>query len=57
MKWFLIAVLAAIPLILALISLIPGVQDEDEVIRDWCEVCPRWSECNGVDEECPWRCE
>lgn len=57
MKWFLIAVLAAIPLILALISLIPGAQDKDEVIRDWCEVCPRWSECNGVDEECPWRCE
>lgn len=56
MKWFLIAVLAAIPLILALISLIPGAQDDDEVIRDWCEVCPRWSECNGVDEECPWRC-
>lgn len=20
-----------------------------------CEGCARWSECNGVDEECPWR--
>ena len=56
MKWFLIAALAAVPLILTLISLIPGAQDENEAIRDWCEVCPRWSECNGVDEECPWSC-
>ena len=57
MKWFLIAVLAAMPLIPALVSLIPGAGNEDEVMRNWCEVCPRWSECNGVDEECPWRCE
>lgn len=20
-----------------------------------CETCVRWTECNGVDEECPWR--
>ena len=20
-----------------------------------CETCPRWSECYGVDEQCPWR--
>lgn len=57
MKWFLIAVLAAMPMISALVSLIPGVRKENEVMRDWCEVCLRWSECNGVDEECPWRCE
>lgn len=57
MKWLMFAVLAAIILIPALVSLIPGAGNEDEVMRNWCEVCPRWSECNGVDKECPWRCE
>lgn len=55
MKWLMFAVLAAIILIPALVSLIPGARDEEEAMRNWCEVCPRWSECNGVDEECPWR--
>ena len=50
MKWFLIAALAAVPLIPALVSLIPGARKDDEVMRDWCEVCTRWSECNGVDD-------
>ena len=27
-------------------------QEEQE---DPCEKCLRWSECNGVDEDCPWR--
>ena len=54
-KWSLIAVLAAMPLIPALVSLIPGAQKDDEVMRDWCEVCTRWSECNGVDDQCPWK--
>ena len=55
MKWSLIAVLAAMPLIPALVSLIPGTRNEVEVMRDWCEVCPRWPECNGVDDQCPWK--
>ena len=54
-KWFLIAALAAVPLIPALVSLIPGARKDDEVMRDWCEVCTRWSECNGVDDQCPWK--
>ena len=54
-KWFLIAVLAAMPLVPALVSLIPGARKDDEVMRDWCEVCTRWSECNGVDDQCPWK--
>ena len=53
-KWFLIAVLAAMPLIPALVSLIPNARKDDEVMRDWCEVCTRWPECNGVDDQCPW---
>lgn len=23
--------------------------------RQPCSSCPRWEECNGVDEMCPWR--
>lgn len=23
--------------------------------KDPCEKCVRWGECNGVDEDCPWR--
>ena len=29
-------------------------QEEQE---DPCSWCLRWSECNGVDEDCPWRAE
>lgn len=25
--------------------------------HDPCDSCLRWSECNGVDEGCPWRAE
>ena len=55
MKWFLIAVLAAMPLIPALVSLIPSAQNEGEVMPDCCEGCTRWSECNGVDDQCTWK--
>lgn len=55
MKWLMFAVLAAIMLIPAPVSLIPGARDEDEITRNRCDVCTRWSECNGVDEECPWK--
>ena len=55
MKRSLIAALAAMPLISTLVSLIPGARKDDEVMRDWCEVCPRWAECNGVDDQCPWK--
>ena len=23
--------------------------------EDPCVDCPRWGECNGVDDQCPWR--
>lgn len=23
--------------------------------EDPCTDCPRWEECNGVDDQCPWR--
>lgn len=32
-----------------------ALRHPDDVDKDYCEVCTRWSECNGVDEECPWR--
>ena len=28
---------------------------DKETNQSYCEVCVRWSECNGVDESCPWR--
>lgn len=28
-------------------------QEEQE--QDPCETCNRWSECNGVDSNCPWK--
>ena len=55
MKWLMFEVLAAIMLIPALFSLIPDARDDDESMGNRCDVCTRWSECNGVDEECPWR--
>jgi len=27
------------------------------IVAEPCETCLRWSECNGVDEECPLRRE
>ena len=54
-KWFLIAALAAMTLIHAPVSLIPDARKDDEGMRDWCEGCTRWSECNGVDDQCPWK--
>ena len=56
MMILLIILLVICILVPALVSLMPSARKDDEVMRDWCEVCPRWSECNGVDEECPWRC-
>ena len=56
MIWFVILIGICI-LVPALVSLIPGARKDDEVMRDWCEVCPRWPECNGVDDQCPWKGE
>jgi hypothetical protein len=28
-----------------------------EAQEDPCDSCLRWSECNGVDGECPWRAQ
>lgn len=47
--------------ILALVVLITGwaarpLDAQYEVIEDDpCETCLRWSECNGVDDQCPLR--
>ena len=54
MIWLIILLVICI-LVPALVSLIPSVRKDDEVMRDWCEVCTRWSECNGVDDQCPWK--
>lgn len=54
MIWLIILLVICI-LVAALVSLIPGARKDDEVMRDWGEVCTRWSECNGVDDQCPWK--
>lgn len=55
MKWLMLEVQSKIKLIPGPVILIPGARDEDESMRNRCESCTMWSECNGVDEECPWR--
>ena len=44
-------------LIAALVVLGKAVKGEhkENPDKDYCELCVRWSECNGVDEDCPWR--
>lgn len=32
-------------------------QERRAGLHDPCETCLRWSECNGVDDECPLRKE
>lgn len=54
MIWLIILLVICI-LVPALVGLIPSARKEDETMRDWCEVCTRWSECNGVDDQCPWK--
>ena len=54
MIWFVILIGICI-LVPALASLIPSARKDDEVMRGWCEVCTRWPECNGVDDQCPWK--
>ena len=54
MIWFVILIGICI-LVPALASLIPSARKDEEIMRDWCEVCPRWPECNGVDDQCPWK--
>lgn len=54
MIWFVILIGICI-LVPALVSLIPSARKDEEIMRDWCEVCTRWSECNGVDDQCPWK--
>ena len=47
--------------VLALVVLITGwaarpLDAEYQVVEeDPCDTCLRWSECNGVDEQCPLR--
>lgn len=32
-------------------------QEKEQTHDEPCETCVRWSECNGVDEQCPRRKE
>jgi hypothetical protein len=41
----------------AMLTLLAGTEKHDEhkeqEKKDPCESCLRWSECNGVDDDCP----
>lgn len=56
MKILLIALAVTVVLFLAAIKM-AGTQQKHEMQEDPCETCLRWEECNGVDENCPWRAE
>lgn len=49
-----VCVLLAVLVIMACCK-VSGDCARQEEQEDPCEKCLRWSECNGVDEDCPWR--
>lgn len=44
-------------LLIAACCKVSGKCSREEEQRDPCVTCLRWGECNGVDEDCPWRAE
>ena len=50
-------IIAAVGIIAAILASFwqSGTISRQEEKEHPCETCPRWSECNGVDEQCPWR--
>lgn len=38
-----------------MVMIMSGICSIYEQKDDPCETCLRWSECNGVDDKCPWR--
>lgn len=40
-------------LVAAALCILCGRADEPK--DDPCGTCVRWEECNGVDEDCPWK--
>ena len=44
-----------VALVFAACCKVSGDCARQEEQKDHCESCLRWPECNGVDEECPWR--
>lgn len=56
MQWLI--VLAVFPILIVLACCRVSGQcsrQEEKEMEHHCENCVRWSECNGVDDECPWR--
>lgn len=55
-----IAIIACIllaALVIAACCKVSGDCSRQEEQEDPCDKCLRWSECNGVDEDCPWRAD
>ena len=50
------AVLAVLAMVLVMACCRVAGEDSRRVEEnDPCDSCLRWGECNGVDENCPWR--
>lgn len=54
MKIFIIVCVLLAAVVIAACCKVSGECSQEE---DHCDTCLRWSECNGVDENCPWRAE
>lgn len=56
MKLLIILMLALAALVLVLMGAckVSGECSREEEKVDYCQCCVRWSECNGVDKDCPW---
>lgn len=50
-----IAIVIAVALIIMAFCKVSGICARKEEQEDCCDGCLRWPECNGVDEDCPWR--
>lgn len=44
-------------LVVAACCKVSGRCSRKEESEDHCDKCLRWPECNGVDDDCPWRAE
>ena len=54
---FVICIILAAVILFYACCKISGDCAREEEREHPCTYCQRWGECNGVDEECPWRCD
>lgn len=50
-----LVLLAVLVAALVILEKVTKREAKENTAKDYCEHCVRWSECNGVDEDCPRR--